>query len=859
VIGIDDAVKDAAGVVHTAGKLILSAFGAGAVAQPLENLESQAGILPQWAGGKAPAPVDPSAAPIVNTAKGIIVSAPDVVMLQIPGSGSAADKTVVIPNVALVNVLGGKRVVKGSGTYSKPWDKKSFTTAFSSPKSVIVTSLDGTKVSYDGVRGVVFLGGTESVAGVIVGDFFADLFSDVMKHPEDVAVALATGGVSAPISYGGRKFLDSQSKQSSTYQPGGRIDPSTYAKYQAAQRAQTQAQANLAAAQQSLQAAQAASGQLPSPIKIDVPTGWGALAPLPALDTGADMSSDLSVLGAVVVGEMTSAICVEEVEGPVHISADTTPAYVIGTDVLGAPSSSAARPKRPDHKAIEQNAARAKARADASAAKLQRVLAAHVANPHTALPAAKTAIRGWEAYITGLIGAGPAPLTSKQKTLVARHSNAVAANNASAQNAQKALQKVTAASAAVVKGSLVHQGALQKLATKPKGKVGIHGDTVLGGWEAQVFGDGPTSHEQDLSMFGEANEFDILGNSLNYTNIIGAGEWEEIVGYEIEDTRGTPHTAAPGDAVYYRWDLKPYNVASGVPVGSYSYFYGPQGDGNKGQHGFKWETGNGWVAVRNGQGKPLTAEEVDARPGDKGGDDGIWRTSMRYGWGPLVGNPADSDFAGLQKASDGSWFWPLADAPPWATMEADKAAALLQKQADDAQAAADAADAAAADKMAKDQAAAQAQQDAANALAQSAADTQANIAAQQLAAQQAAADLQNQQQQAQLDAAQAAADIALNKQWSQVDMQQAAADIAAQQAEVQMMTQNPDAYIKLQQAMQAQQDYAPQPDDAGITDREGGIDQFDRGGADGGDLSELYQAAADDYGAVAQAAAFDEA
>ncbi len=820
MIGIDDTAKDAAGVVHTAGKLILSAFGAGAVAQPLEDLENQAGILPQWAGGKAPAPVDPSAGPIVNTAKGIIVSAPDAVLLQVPGAGASPDKTVIIPNVALVNILGGKRVVKGSGTYRKPWDQKSFTSAYSAPRSVVVTSLDGTKVSYDNVRGVVFLGGTESVAGVIVGAHHYQQDSDVAISRRD-------------------------------YKPGGRLDPNLFASYRAALAAQEQAQANLAAAQQAQQAAQAAYTPYQA-IRIDVPTGWGNLAPMPALDTGADMSSDLSVLGAMVVGEMTSAVCVEEFEGPEFVSASTTPAYVIGTDVLGAPSSSVKRPPRPNHKAIEAKAVAAKARADASAAKLAKVLTAHVQNPRTKLPAAKTAIRGWEAYITGLIGAGPAALTSTQKTLVAKHSAAVAKNNASAANAQKALQKVTAASAAVVKGSLQHQGALQKLATKPKGKVGIHGDDVLG-WEAQIFG-GATSHERDLSILGE----DAIGSSFNYTDILGAGEWEEIVGYEIEDTRGTPSTTPPGDAVYYRWDLKPYNMASGVPVGSYSYFYGPQGDGNKGQHGFKWETGNGWVAVRNGQGKQLTAEEVDARGGDKGGDDGIWRTSMRYGWGPLVGNPADPDFAGLQKASDGSWFWPLADAPAWSTMEADKAAALLQQQADDAQAAAEAADAATAAKIQADQEAAQAQQDAANALAQSAADTQANIAAQQLAAQQAAADLQFQQQQDQLAAQQAAAELALQKQWSQVDMQQAAADIAAQQAEMQMMTSNPDAYIKLRQAM-AQQEYAPQPDDAGITDREGGIDQYDRGGADGGDLSELYDAAADAYGGVADAAAFDEA
>lgn len=57
LLGVDwgEIGKHAAGGVHTAGKVVLSAFGAGSVASQLENLESKAGILPDWA--KAPADV----------------------------------------------------------------------------------------------------------------------------------------------------------------------------------------------------------------------------------------------------------------------------------------------------------------------------------------------------------------------------------------------------------------------------------------------------------------------------------------------------------------------------------------------------------------------------------------------------------------------------------------------------------------------------------------------------------------------------------------------------------------------------------------------------------------------------------
>lgn len=60
IVGVDwgDLGKNAFGGVHSAGKVLASAFGAGAVVAPVEQLES--GALPDWAKS-APAAAKPGA------------------------------------------------------------------------------------------------------------------------------------------------------------------------------------------------------------------------------------------------------------------------------------------------------------------------------------------------------------------------------------------------------------------------------------------------------------------------------------------------------------------------------------------------------------------------------------------------------------------------------------------------------------------------------------------------------------------------------------------------------------------------------------------------------------------------------
>ena len=63
--------QHAMGAVHTVGKVVLSAFGAGVLGEKLEQLEADAGILPEWAGGK------PEAVATAPDGSSLPVTAPD--------------------------------------------------------------------------------------------------------------------------------------------------------------------------------------------------------------------------------------------------------------------------------------------------------------------------------------------------------------------------------------------------------------------------------------------------------------------------------------------------------------------------------------------------------------------------------------------------------------------------------------------------------------------------------------------------------------------------------------------------------------------------------------------------------------
>ena len=260
----------------------------------------------------------------------------------------------------------------------------------------------------------------------------------------------------------------------------------------------------------------------------------------------------------------------------------------------------------------------------------------------------------------------------------------------------------------------------------------------------------------------------------------------------------------------------PYDGSQGFPdrsVGSYNAFYGPSGATNGYVvHG----DGKWWLEQGSGN-----FDQQSPQPPGYGSDQGL---------GPLIGNPS-GPLAGLQwAATDKKWFWQSQNAPASATAEIDHKITEANNAVIAANTATAVAQAAQMAKDAADAAEAQAKQDAANALAQSAADTQSQIAQQQQEAQQGQLDIQQQQadlaaakQQADIDAQQQAADIAAAKQ--QADVQAAAQNALIEQASIwnQWAKENPEAAVQQMQDEEASTDGG----DDGLDEGDGGGDDSD--------------------------------
>lgn len=339
---------------------------------------------------------------------------------------------------------------------------------------------------------------------------------------------------------------------------------------------------------------------------------------------------------------------------------------------------------------------------------------------------AATKLKGATETLLGYkdITVGAAALTAKQKSAVAKRDAAV--------------KKQTDAVAAVKKKSDAASAAAAKAVdTVKKQKAVIAKHTyghVLGAMD--LFGDDTSTATADASTSIDETDPKIL--------------WSQ----------------PPADAVVrdkaLGWDR--------YSKGSVTYFTGPK-NANGGQFGFAWgydhmnwpNSGDPmrWI-LRNGQEGSNQSQVAagmlipfnglfamvqgimgndnwsDGYPDDKTA--ALKSASMNFG--PLIGNPANPDYAGLRYAKDADvWFWPMASAPSWATAEINAATKALADAATKAQAAADAAAQAVADKAAADAAAAQAQQDAANALAESQAQSEANVAAMQQQTQAAQLDI----------------------------------------------------------------------------------------------------------------------
>jgi hypothetical protein len=139
--------SDLFGGVHTAGKVLLTAFGAGAAVAPLESLEAP--ILPDWAKSGAPSAVK-RPDHVVQHAECVIV---------VPRAG----KPTMVLSPDLVGIYGGRRF-EGNG-YAGPADiGAKFSFGYDAPSAVEVVA-QGKTTKYD-AKQVLFCKGVEGTSNI---------------------------------------------------------------------------------------------------------------------------------------------------------------------------------------------------------------------------------------------------------------------------------------------------------------------------------------------------------------------------------------------------------------------------------------------------------------------------------------------------------------------------------------------------------------------------------------------------------------------------------------------------------------------------------------------------------------------
>jgi len=184
-----------------------------------------------------------------------------------------------------------------------------------------------------------------------------------------------------------------------------------------------------------------------------------------------------------------------------------------------------------------------------------------------------------------------------------------------------------------------------------------------------------------------------------------------------------PGTPLPIGAVIYDGSNPPAYLG----LGSYTTFYGqlpggapaeggagpampPGGSYASGGSGYQWHD-DGWYSFRKNDyaGPAGSGDQRLKNADDSSANTGPARASnsLRYNWGPMIGNP-NGALRGLRYDVAGNqWFWYYDQAPKWAKAPIQQALinqAILDYQAQLAAAAADYAAAAAADRLAAEQA-----------------------------------------------------------------------------------------------------------------------------------------------------------
>lgn len=330
ILGIDwgDVGKNVFGGVHTAGKILASAFGAGALVAPVEQLESPA--LPDWARSTPGAPAGAAAAQ---------VTAPDYVVLV---HADASKKPDVVASPDAVAVVGGKRIPGNGYKHGDP-PGKTFSFGYDAPARVDVL-LKGKKATVTDVKQVLFMGGQEGKTTVS-----GDEKPDPKKVAEEILTDLARGAVVADVILGGDYdwraiFYDPAGELYRTLTPSGnayQVPQAAQNAYWAQQRAALATNPMLTAAQQRL----AASQQQQAALRAQQAANTAALlqqarAQLPSAGMPTMATAPAATLPGGVVPTLPSApvatLAVPDPNNPGFLTDGTPdPNYVASTAISG--------------------------------------------------------------------------------------------------------------------------------------------------------------------------------------------------------------------------------------------------------------------------------------------------------------------------------------------------------------------------------------------------------------------------------------------------------------------------------------------------------------------------------------------
>jgi hypothetical protein len=438
-------------------------------------------------------------------------------------------------------------------------------------------------------------------------------------------------------------------------------------------------------------------------------------------------------------------------------------------------------------------------------------------------------------------------MTAKQKAAVAKHNAALEAAKKAAQNLAKNTIKAKQSVQKLAKAAINQKKVAKALRTKRTGRTAVGdlmGHHLIGEEVAEALGeyyetvgaapdpmnpgfldDGSPDpafsmegggesllSQEDLSALSaeddSADTLDIINATKDLApmplNQATEADYRSIGGVLYNESKGRPNGFIGSYGLMMRETDKKnaWGVDSTESEGTdhFGYVWG-QYEADGPEKGVRWGkelTPNAWnyihgartVTDKHGWANKVDEAEVLASVGKN--------APSGKPFGPIIGNPALVDFKGLRMDAQGNLFWYPQEAPDWVTAPLKQAAAIteaLEKKAAEDEAKQYALEQ---EKLRRDEAAAQAAQDAANALAESAAVSEAKIAEQQEGTKQMQAETEAQQslvQAQQQETQQAAAEAATEQQAQQLLLQRA-------QRQEQLLAETPEleAALMLQDA-----------------------------------------------------------